>query len=69
MIRAEIKFKNATFMKALEKNGYRSILQFSKTSGIGIYPGSPIYSAVQSTPSKTVSTAVSTGSAGGGYGA
>jgi len=35
MIRTEIKFKNATFIKALEDNGYKSILQFSKVSGIG----------------------------------
>ena len=35
MIRAEIRFKNATFMRALKNNGYKSILQFSKFSGIG----------------------------------
>ena len=35
MIRAEVKFKNATFMKALEKSQYNSIAELSRVSGIG----------------------------------
>jgi len=34
MIRAEIKFKNSTFMKALERSKYDSIAEFSRASGI-----------------------------------
>ena len=30
MIRAEIRFKNSAFIKALEKNGYDSIAEFSR---------------------------------------
>tara|TARA_Y100001951_G_scaffold103709_1_gene113183 strand:+ start:2599 stop:3276 length:678 start_codon:yes stop_codon:yes gene_type:complete len=35
MIRAEIKFKNAVFMKALEKSRYSSIAELSRVSKIG----------------------------------
>ena len=34
MIRAEIRFKNATFMNALEKSQYNSIAELSRASGI-----------------------------------
>jgi len=34
MIRAEIRFKNSAFMKALERSKYRSIAEFSRASGI-----------------------------------
>ena len=37
MIRAEIRFKNSAFMSALEKNGYKSIAEFSRQSGIHYY--------------------------------
>ena len=34
MIRAELKFKNAAFINALEKTGYKSIAEFSRQSEI-----------------------------------
>jgi len=34
MIRAEIRFKNSIFMKALERSEYNSIAEFSRASGI-----------------------------------
>ena len=34
MIRAEIRFKNSVFMSALESNGYKSIAEFSRQSGL-----------------------------------
>ena len=34
MIRAEIRFKNSAFMSALERNGYKSIAEFSRQSGL-----------------------------------
>ena len=34
MIRAELKFKNAAFINALEKIGYKSIAEFSRQSEI-----------------------------------
>ena len=34
MIRAEVKFKNSAFIKALEKSNYESIADFSRKSGI-----------------------------------
>ena len=37
MIRAEIRFKNSAFISALERNGYRSIADFSRQSGISYY--------------------------------
>ena len=37
MIRAEIRFKNSAFMSALKKNGYKSIAEFSRHSGIGYH--------------------------------
>ena len=35
MIRAEVRFKNSAFMKALERSKYNSIAEFSRESGIG----------------------------------
>ena len=37
MIRAEIKFKNATLMNALEKSQYKSIAELSRISGISYH--------------------------------
>ena len=37
MIRAEIRFKNSVFMSALESNGYKSIADFSRQSGISYF--------------------------------
>ena len=37
MIRAEIRFKNSSFMSALERNGYKSIADFSRQSGISYF--------------------------------
>ncbi len=37
MIRAELRFKNATFMKALEDSQYNSIAELSRESGIPTY--------------------------------
>ena len=34
MIRAELRFKNASFINALEKTGYKSIAEFARQSGI-----------------------------------
>ena len=34
MIRAEVKFKNAVFMKALERSKYNSIAELSRVSKI-----------------------------------
>jgi RNA polymerase primary sigma factor len=34
VIRAEVRFKNSSFMKALERSEYRSIAEFSRASGI-----------------------------------
>jgi len=34
MIRAEVRFKNSAFMKALERSKYNSIAEFSRVSGI-----------------------------------
>ena len=34
MIRAEIRFKNSSFISALESNGYKSIAEFSRQSGL-----------------------------------
>ena len=34
MIRAELRFKNASFINALEKAGYKSIAEFARQSGI-----------------------------------
>ena len=34
MIRAEVRFKNSAFMKALERSRYNSIAEFSRVSGI-----------------------------------
>ena len=36
MIKAEIRFKNATFMNALEKSKYKSIAELSRVSGIAV---------------------------------
>ena len=37
MIRAEIRFKNATFMNALEKSEYKSIAELSRVSEISVH--------------------------------
>jgi RNA polymerase sigma factor (sigma-70 family) len=37
MIRAEIRFKNSAFMSALERNGYKSVAEFSRQSGINYF--------------------------------
>ena len=37
MIKAEIRFKNATFMNALEKSEYNSIAELSRVSEIPVY--------------------------------
>jgi RNA polymerase sigma factor (sigma-70 family) len=37
MIRAEIRFKNSAFMSALERNGYKSIAEFSRKSGLSYH--------------------------------
>ena len=37
MIKAEIRFKNATFMNALENSEYRSIAELSRFSGISVH--------------------------------
>ena len=34
MIRAEVRFKNSEFIKALERNGYESIAEFSRASEV-----------------------------------
>jgi len=34
MIRAEVRFKNSEFIKALERNGYKSIAEFSRVSEV-----------------------------------
>ena len=34
MIRAELRFKNASFVNALKENGYKSIAEFSRDSNI-----------------------------------
>ena len=37
MIRAEIRFKNSVFISALERNGYKSIADFARQSGISYH--------------------------------
>ena len=37
MIKAEIRFKNATFMNALEKSKYNSIAELSRVSEISVF--------------------------------
>ena len=37
MIRTEIRFKNATFMNALERSKYNSIAELSRVSGISVH--------------------------------
>ena len=37
MIRAEIRFKNSTFISELKRNGYKSIADFARQSGIGYH--------------------------------